>query len=279
MEKKTFQSSKLSSNTRIAMHRFFYWPFAYTDRAKLSKRGRLLSYFGILVFPPVYFALVLQAPSISLINTFLCLLGVVLIQNLYEIGYIQNDTETIKKEANPTMRLNSTELEYYASKRISIYGTRIGIDLLLSALLVILGQSTSTVWVFLGVAHLITPFFLLYNYIRNKWNLLLHFLLSILKFSSLQFLFSDTMQEKVLILSIFAYPLINMFDRMATPRFNKALSAFYIPRTAQIRATYYLMLFITCLVAWAVGFYDIRCIFIIGYFFVYRSMIVLLSVK
>src|SRR5574344_1018744 len=210
------------------MIRFCSWPYVFTHKATLCKKGRLLSYVAIFTISPIYFALVLQSPTITLQGLLSCMLGMILIQNLYEVGYIQNDTETIKKEKNPTMRLEQSELKYYSSNRCGIYATRALIDAFLAGLLIYVGHGSLSVWVFLGVAHLIIPIFLLYNAMLNRWNLLLHFFLATLKFSSLQFLFFDSMQINVFLLSIFAYPIINLIDRAATPRFLKKISAYYI---------------------------------------------------
>lgn len=261
------------------MYRFFYWPFLYTNKAKLFKSGRLISYLGIFTIPPIYFALILQAPTITLQNLFSCLLGIILIQNLYEVGYIQNDTETIKKEKNPTMRLEQADLDYYSSNRFGIYVTRAIIDVILVGLLVYVNHGSMSVWVFLGVAHTITPIFLLYNAMRNKWNILLHFFLATLKFSSLQFLFFDSLQVNVFILSIFGYPIINLIDRAATPRFLKRFSVYYIPRTAILRAVYYWFLLVFCLVGWYFDVVKPEALVIVVYFVVYRSLIVLTRMK
>lgn len=261
------------------MYSFFYWPYLYTNEAKLSKRGRLLSYLGIFTIPPIYFALVLQAPTITLQNLFSCLLGMILIQNLYEVGYIQNDTETIKKEKNPTMRLQQADLDYYSSNRFGIYATRAIIDFILVGLLVYLNHGLMSVWVFLGVAHTITPIFLLYNAMRNTWNILLHFFLATLKFSSLQFLFFDSLQVNVFILSIFAYPIINLIDRASTPRFLKKFSAYYIPRVAILRAVYYWFLLLFCLVGVYFDVIQPEALVIVAFFVVYRSLIAVTRMK
>jgi hypothetical protein len=260
------------------MYLFFYLPFLYTYRAKLSEKGRLLSYLIIFIFPPVYYALVLQT-SINFINALYVFLGMIITQNIYEIGYIQNDTETIKNELNPTFRLNVSELKYYGENRLGIYGYRALIDVMLCIILLFIGQASLNIYIFFGVVHLIFPFFLLYNLIRNKWNLILQFILSILKFSSVQFLFFDKMRIEIFVLSIMAYPVMHLIDRVATPRFMNRFSQYYIPRTAKFRALYYSFFLIICFFLWNSGRINIYAFFIAIYFFIYRLLIVLFRIK
>lgn len=74
-------------------------------------------------------------------------LSVMLVYNYYEIGYIQNDTETIKKENNPTLRLTMIQLQYYKSHFILIYSSRIFWGILLSLLLYLLSDFVSYFYV------------------------------------------------------------------------------------------------------------------------------------
>lgn len=260
------------------MYIFYYLPYFYTYRAKLKERGRLLSYFLIFILPPAYFALILP-DSINLLNILSIVLGLFITQNLYEVGYIQNDTETIKKEKNPTFRLNSKDLDYYALNRFKIYIVRFLFDLFLCALLFIISENAGNVLLFVGIVHLIIPLFVLYNSIRNYWNLLLQFILSILKFASVQFLFFENLTIINLILSVAIFPVMHLIDRIATPRFTPRFSEYYIPRTSKFRAGYYFLFCAICIALFFYGLIDIKQLIIAVYFFIYRSMIVLFNFK
>jgi hypothetical protein len=260
------------------MYRFFYIPYLYTYKAKLLKKGRLFSYILIFIFPPAYFALVLQT-SVSVINAIYVILGLIITQNLYEIGYIQNDAETIKKESNPTYRLNKDALNYYGKHCYRIYILRAVTDILLCLILLIITKTSCYTYVFLVIVHLIIPFFFLYNTIRNKWNLLLQLILSILKFSSVQFLFLDTFSLNIFLLSIAIYPVVHLIDRLATPRYMYKFSQYYIPRTAKFRAAYYLFFCLICFFLYVYGQINIYAFLIAAYFFAYRLLIVILKFK
>lgn len=55
----------------------------------------------------------------------LSLSTLLIVECVYEIGYIQNDTETVKRDDSPTWRLNGTELDFYYQHRRVVYISRI----------------------------------------------------------------------------------------------------------------------------------------------------------
>jgi hypothetical protein len=259
------------------MYRFFYLPYLYTNRAKLTKRGRLLSYFLMLVLPSGYFALLQTDFTFS--HLLAVLLGLVITQNLYEIGYIQNDTETIKKEKKPTLRLNDGELSFYEQHKRSVYLLRSVIDLVLClGLFAVLGSGRNF-WTFVGVVHLIIPVFLVYNSFRNKWNLLLHLVLAILKYTSVQFLFLGTMKPEVFIVSVVAYPVINFVERVANPQFTDVFSKYLRPRLARFRVAYYLLALLVSLGLYHASLLDVCLVCAVAYYLVYRLLILMAGIE
>ena len=51
----------------------------------------------------------------------LSLSTLLIVECVYEIGYIQNDTETVKRDDSPTWRLNGTELDFYYQHKRVVY--------------------------------------------------------------------------------------------------------------------------------------------------------------
>ena len=86
---------------------FLYLPFVYTFHTRLLSLSSKISWFTTYVIPVLitcfYF-------NLDYGFSFLLIFS---IYAAYEIGYIVNDCELIKKEENPTIRLNSKELNYY----------------------------------------------------------------------------------------------------------------------------------------------------------------------
>jgi hypothetical protein len=272
------QHKKLRNHSCKMMNCFFYIPYLYTNKAKLGKRGRLLSYFLILVVPPAYFAVVLQS-SISWQNLLYVFLGTIIVQNIYEIGYIQNDTETIKRDPTPTLRLDNDSLIYYERNKFAIYASRVLWMFFLDFLILLSSGFSHDIIIFLIVSTLILPIFLIYNSIRNFWNLILHFVMTILKYTSVQFLFMSSFKPGIFVLSLFAYPIMNLFDRAATPRFFKKLSDYYIPRTAMCRMIYYSIFFLISGVLFFFNMVNFLSLCIVAFYFIYRLSIFMVRVK
>lgn len=107
------------------------------------------------------------------------ILGLLYVYSLYEIGYIQNDCETIKTEANPTMRLTQNNLAVYERNKLAIYTLRIVQVLLWGVLLLLLGV---TPWIVV-YGFFTYPVFVLYNKVRNKASLFIHLLLLFFRYS------------------------------------------------------------------------------------------------
>lgn len=260
------------------MNLYFYIPYLYTIKTRLGKKGRFLSYFLILVIPPAYFAL-LQQSETGIKELVYVLLGLLYVQNLYEIGYIQNDTETIKKEVHPTLRLSIEERNYYEQRKLRIYGFRAFQALSIGLILLIISNLNPNIRLFLIVSSLITPIYLTYNSLRNIWNLILNFLLTILKYSTFQLLFFDSFQIRIFILSILTFPVMNLLERAATPRFFKQYSIFFIPNLSIIRMWYYFSLLCICFVLWCMNYLNLMALIPVAFYFVYRSAIVITNKK
>ena len=122
---------------------FFYLPFSYTYVSRLKSHSKLISWVIIYVIPTIYLAIFLQG-TLSVPNFLLALLGIVLIYNFYETGYIQNDTETVKRELNPTMRLSENQQAYYETHKKIIYGVRLLTGVFLSFVFVRLSPLSGT---------------------------------------------------------------------------------------------------------------------------------------
>ncbi len=108
---------------------FFFVPFLYFYKTRLRSIIKLISW-GVIYLVPIF----LSTFSFANIDYYFISYFVVLTltYNLYEIGYIQNDTETIKKEHNPTLRLSRDELFFYNNHRVYIYFFRLFISFVLT---------------------------------------------------------------------------------------------------------------------------------------------------
>lgn len=109
-------------------------------------------------------------------------IGLASIYSVYEIGYIYNNAETIKKENAPTLRFSDEDLCFYENKKVIIFASKFFISLLLAFLLV--GEQ-KIIYFFLWVAlfFLAVVVFFIYNSYRGIANFYLQLPLSVIRFS------------------------------------------------------------------------------------------------
>lgn len=149
----------------------FYLPFMYSVETRMSKNlNGVLNWISQYIIPVILIIWLNE----STIDWLVFITSLLLVYNLYEIGYIQNDTETIKKEANPTLRLKTNEFEYYEIHKTSIYTSRLLIGILFSIILI----TVFNVKYFpIYLAWLIPVIYQIYNYFRAGYIYFLHFIL------------------------------------------------------------------------------------------------------
>lgn len=194
--------------------KFFFIPFLYFYHSRLKSITKALSWVFIYIFPIFTFSFV--SDSNSLQDLAWLLLYITGIYTIYEIGYINNDCETIKNESNPTLRLSKSELEYYNDNRNLIYIFR-GVISFIIVLALSFSEIASPYYVFVSYTGLLVTF-LVYNSVRSILNLPLHFLLVLFRFSSFTLIFNLGFDSFVATILIF--PLINLIERCGEARFK-----------------------------------------------------------
>lgn len=182
----------------------FYVPVLYAIRTRFLKRTKLGIFFGFAEYLfPVLLSLLLA--NIEPISIFQMLLSVVCVYCFYEIGYIQNDCETIKKEENPTLRLSEDELKIYERNKWNIYMTRGVLGILFSMYYIQQGIPSC---ILLPVLWGIIPLYLLYNSMRNRLNQYLVLFLMVYRYGVPFFLYTHfNWNCYLLLLIIISYPI------------------------------------------------------------------------
>ncbi|NIG76480.1 hypothetical protein F3J34_23195 [Klebsiella sp. Ap-873] len=250
----------------------FYTPFLYTIQTRLKSKAHVLSWLVIYIIP-VFFCFSFFNEDDSVTTIILKgVLGILLIYNLYEVGYIYNDAETIKKEKKPTYRLSPDSLDYYEKNKYSIYSVRFVAALIISIMIFIFFKNVG----FLFAAWSIIILYAIYNNIRNIFNLPIHFLLVTVRFCSLLILYSPIGFGCAFILMIFIFPVINTLERCSEKRFDLALfQNMTLCNKKDGRYKYYLALLLVSFVlliiepAQATVVFTMYCI----YFFIYRYLL------
>ena len=189
----------------------FLMPMLYSFHTRY--KGQVgISAWGVKYFIPVLF-ISLGLCSFSSIRF---ILGVLFLYSLYEIGYIQNDCETIKKENNPTIRLGFDDLTFYEHHKVFIYIVRLLETVVLCCLLYDLG--ISVVALLCGLMTL--PVFLLYNKVRSGFSLAIHLILMLFRYSVPVFISIGYFSLKVLLFILVIYPLTLFVERSVKGKFG-----------------------------------------------------------
>lgn len=141
----------------------FLIPIWYTLKTRFIKRSSkgFLFWASEYLVPVLIVLWCIDTACFHGINAFLAILCTYC---FYELGYIQNDCETIKKEKNPTLRLNEKELAFYEKHKIIIYAVRFFYIAAFTVYYNYLGISKSILILLFAVL----PYYIIYNTVRGK---------------------------------------------------------------------------------------------------------------
>lgn len=195
---------------RFYHHLIFYVPMLYAIRTRRPHFKDIIR-FVLTYFVPIFLFLIWRNYSIQFL-----LLGFIFVYDLYEIGYIENDCETIKKEKKPTLRLSKNDLDYYNHNRYVIYVTKIVIAFVTSFYLVWSGSIVA----FILVPWFLIPTYLLYNRMRSRWNLPIHVILMLIRYYAPVLIATQLFICPDLIAFLFVYPFRVMIELSVKGKFG-----------------------------------------------------------
>ncbi len=221
-------------------HLFFFLPFQYFYTTRIKSLPAFINWISIYIVPTftLFWFMLSNTPPAELYLGYMAI--VLAIYGIYEAGYIQNDTETIKFESDPTLRLSKEQLEYYEEYKSIIYSVRLFFSLLLGgAASVLIGSSTEQTWLTFISLGMIGAIFYTYNHIRSSFTLILLWILVSFRYAT-PLMLAYTQEEKFyLFLIILLYPVLNLLDWTYKPRFKKYTLPF---GQAVVRIGYYALL-------------------------------------
>ena len=162
--------------------------------------------------------------------------------SLYELGYIVNDTLSIRRESQPAIRLYDYNFAHFERHKALIFASRIGYSLLaMLALYALNGYETTlrTAFSILVMALL----FGFYNRWRSRYNVWLYPLLVCSRY--IPFMLLTPHPWEVWLLLFLSFPLLNALERFSMPRYRWPLMKRLIPTEESktlFRAAYYCLL-------------------------------------
>ena len=247
-----------------------FLPFYYLFYSRLKSNISRIAWIFTYIIPIFIVSYLL---NIDFIFTSLLIFSIYF---TYEIGYIYNDCEVIKKEINPTLRLKKEDIQYYEKYKLIIYSIRI---LFLSIIIGI---------IYLSYPYYINPVFytlggisflyIIHNNIRNHWNILSYSLLIFFRY----FAFFSFIEQDI----FFCFLLWIVYPLCATIEFSSK-SRFYtsnyikIPNFDRFRVFYYILLVFISFPLCIIIFNKYTIIFLILslYFTLYRLLSFFLIAK
>ena len=259
----------------------FYIPLWYTYCTRLRTPLKCISLVCIYLIPILIVVFgENQTDKQPTEILFLVLLSVISVYSSYEIGYIQNDTETIQKEEKPTLRLSLSQLEYYHRNRIRIYLWRAVCILFLQCICFLYFDQFNSI-LFLLCQLIILFTYQLYNCFRGNINMPLYFILVFLRYFSVISLFTEVISAPLLMCVIFIFPLVKTLEFRSTKPasvrtniyFRKYILGFKAERLTKYRVISYFVLSIISILLYIFDCFLLHYLLAIIYMFIYRCII------
>ena len=257
------------------MCNFTIIPFCYFLKTRLKNNMQRLSWIFVY-FVPSMILFNYYASFADINNVFLFLIGVTVINYVYENGYIQNDVKTIKKEVYPTIRLSNAEITKIEKYWNKIFLVRIVIFILLIFAFYTYSNSFIHTFYLVSISLLLQLLFIIYNYMRNIVNLFLLAFINYIRFYGFIvpfIVFSNSFE--FFISTFLLYPLAKFIEFTKRKRFNLLYIGNKIKDVDQFRICYYFLVIVLLFLL------NFNAIFIVVaiYYLLFRSISCILLKK
>lgn len=219
-----------------------YIPFVYTFRSRLVRLSEKISWFivyPLLVAVPCYFEAAL--PIDSYLNVFF--LSLVAWQSIYEIGYLYNDSLTIRNESDPTLRFSREILESISARIPKAVFVRLVVTILILYWLWQHYGASVSVGLFAIAICLSQGAFFLHNKLRSRMNILSYALLSATKYLAFPLLVFGLSRPMLLAFYIVIFTLPRTMEHAVKVKYGLRWLKFNVVGELEVfRVKYYLIL-------------------------------------
>ena len=218
------------------MKSVFYVPMIYSLKTRYKGVLGLVSFFITSILPLVTYFYVFNIEE-NIVKNFISLcISYLIINIIYEIGYIINDVYSAGMEKNPTARLQENELKFCRTNILRIINARLIVITLLVIILVSLENFPS---LFSISCLLLSVFYLFHNSISEKYRFVSNFVLVTLRFMSPFLLFCAYQKWNILLILFLSLPMLKTITYILKKSFHK--KEFFLDR---FQIIYYLVLFV-----------------------------------
>src|SRR5690606_31344654 len=221
-------------------------PGFYLFHSRLKRKTEIISL--VYVYPLFLFLLIYFWGNFDLVKFSLVFIIYFLIWlSFYEIGYLENDVFTIKKEKKPTLRISQDEISTVEKNYKKILLFRILIGFSLAVTLYIFKYFD---WINLNLLGLFSCIlitriaFWTHNKLRNRWNILTYFSLSCGKYLSAPILFYYHLDNFIpLIMTVlFLFPIPRTLEHAAKIKYNLKILPKIVGNLDRFRIFYYFII-------------------------------------
>ncbi len=214
---------------------YFFVPYGYFIRTRIKSSAARISWV-LIYFVPLLLTTFAFKGELVWADVFYLMLAATAVYAVYELGYIDNDTTTVQKELEPTIRLDAAQTQYVFAFKWVISITRLSLTLILLGLCF---SAPGFSWLFIGLLSLL-PTFSIYNRVRGRANAFIHPILVSIRFCLPVLLLLP--EEQVLWYLILLFPVLNSLERASEPRYGLTfLQNFVIVNQTSGRWLYYLL--------------------------------------
>lgn len=228
----------------------FFIPLAYFLSTRVEGRAGLVSW--MMIYPIAIIASVCFMQSrLPRVDELLALIVAMLATyTLYELGYMSNDTRTVKFEALPTERLSDAEKAFYEANRRLIVGIRLVFVIAMCGVIGLMAgdNPTGLAWYLSGLT-VIAVVFPVYNSTRGSINLPLHLILVTCRFCLPGMTAVASNHMDYLFVMFLAFPLINLLERSGEARYGFPWLHALLLRRNHVRVLYYGLMAVVALLA------------------------------
>jgi len=259
----------------------FLIPFYYLFYSRLKSRVEKLSWVIIYLIPPYLSGLYFMFHPIYEYSLFFGF-ALLIFNSIYEIGYLMNDTQTIKGEAYPTLRQREEDYDFFEKRYYLLIFLKLLVTLFLLFMVYLLAFYLSFeiyIFRFMILLGLVSFVFYLHNIIRNKANIITFLILAVLKYTSPLVLLLP--MENLLSLGIimfFIFPLPRSIEYATKEAYQFRYLQRWVGNFDLFRLKYYTLITCIYLLLYMVSSHEIIFIGVLlsSYFFVYRVSIYIL---
>lgn len=249
----------------------FVIPFYYLTYSRLKSHAEKLSLIWIYpLFLMVFLFVFYQIEIIPHLFSFL--LAFVAWMSIYEIGYLENDAFTIKREMHPNLRIPQQDIIFIEKNFRKIVLIRLLIFIGLTGILYFLNLwSIEQILWFVSIVIFARFFFNLHNVIRSRWNIISYFFLCLSKYWVFPIIYLGLENGfQPYWITLFSFPVLRTIEHAVKPKYKIKWLKKTVGSLDSFRVKYYtVVLVLSLLISFGFSFTPIF-IYAIAYFFSFR---------